>query len=162
MKALFRESQSFKQWWFWVLISLFAIFAIVSFVLQIVFGVKIGNNPISDMGLAITTSFVLLLVLFFTSLRLDTRMDRYGIHVRFYPISRNFKLYRWSEMHSVTVREYHPLKEYGGWGIRFGKNGKVLSISGKQGIQIEMKDGVRLLIGTHKSQEAQKVIEECF
>lgn len=46
------------------------------------------------------------------------------------------------------VRTYSPLKEYGGWGIRYGSNGKAYNVSGNQGVQLEFRDGKRLLVGS--------------
>jgi hypothetical protein len=48
------------------------------------------------------------------------------------------------------------LTEYGGWGIKGTKHDRAFNISGKQGIQLEFKDGNRLLIGTQKPQDVQK------
>jgi hypothetical protein len=54
------------------------------------------------------------------------------------------------------------LGEYGGWGIKYGLvgAGKAYSVSGMQGLQLYLKDGSRLLIGTQKSQEIQEIINK--
>ena len=49
---------------------------------------------------------------------------------------------------SYEAITYSPLREYGGWGIRYGWNGKAYNVSGNQGIQLELSEGRRVLIGT--------------
>jgi hypothetical protein len=59
----------------------------------------------------------------------------------------------------VKVREYRPLAEYGGWGVRgFGKN-RALNVSGNFGLQLVMKDGAKMLIGTQKPQELEDFLK---
>ena len=58
-----------------------------------------------------------------------------------------------------------PIQEYGGWGYRtsFGKKkGSAYNVKGDKGIQIELKTGKKLLIGTQKEDEAQQVIGRYF
>lgn len=56
------------------------------------------------------------------------------------------------------MRQDYPLKEYGGLGLRsIGKN-RALNVSGDMGIQLEMRDGLTLLIGTSKADEARFIL----
>ncbi|NQX76517.1 MAG: hypothetical protein HRT75_02160 [Gilvibacter sp.] len=67
----------------------------------------------------------------------------------------------WDEIESLYVREYSPIGEYGGWGYRlsFSKStGRAYNVSGNLGIQIELKNGKRVLVGTRKKEEAEAVI----
>ena len=52
----------------------------------------------------------------------------------------------------------------GGWGIKFGlfgnkARGNAVNISGDIGIQLELKNGKKLLIGTQKEAESKSVIQ---
>ena len=60
---------------------------------------------------------------------------------------------------SVYTRTYSPMREYGGWGIRFGKSGKAYNIKGDEGLQLVFKNGKRLLIGSQKSQELAQAVD---
>ena len=68
-----------------------------------------------------------------------------------------------SEINSAIIRNYDPIGDYGGWGIKggllWGKKGKSVTISGDIGIQLKLKNGKLLLIGTQKKSEASKVLE---
>ncbi|MGK0329715.1 MAG: hypothetical protein ACJAXF_003214, partial [Polaribacter sp.] len=61
-------------------------------------------------------------------------------------------------------RTYLPISEFGGWGLRGGfffnkGKEKAVNISGNIGIQLILKSGKKLLIGTQKESEAKSVLE---
>jgi hypothetical protein len=59
----------------------------------------------------------------------------------------------WSDIDQIYVREYSPLAEYGGWGIRYSRNGRAYNVRGNKGIQISKKNGKRILLGTQHPDE---------
>jgi len=101
---------------------------------------------------------------FLLSITLETRINRSGISYRLKPFHSNYKLIEWMQIDSVEVRDYKPIREYGGWGYRnsFGKKGVAYSISGKVGIDIKLKNGKRILIGTLKGEEAREALKQFF
>ena len=91
----------------------------------------------------------------FLNLRLETFIKNDGIHVRFFPFHIKFKHYPWESISRSYVREYSPLMEYGGWGLRMGLFGKgtAFNVSGSMGLQLEFTNSKKLLIGTNKPEE---------
>src|SRR5690606_7151954 len=81
-------------------------------------------------------------------LRTEVRADR--ICIRFFPIHLRYRCWSWEEIASIDVREYSPLREYGGWGIRLGAKGWAYNVSGRIGVQLILKSGKRILIGTQE------------
>jgi hypothetical protein len=75
-----------------------------------------------------------------------------GIHFRYPPMINKFRKIGRKDILRVEVREYMPIKEYGGWGIKTGskKYGKAYNVKGKEGLQLYLKDGSRLLFGTQR------------
>ena len=59
-------------------------------------------------------------------------------------------------MSQYQTRQYKPIREYGGWGIRYGRGGKAYNVSGNKAVQLVLKNGKRLLIG---SQRPDKLVE---
>ena len=59
----------------------------------------------------------------------------------------------WDEVQDVEIRKFKPISEYGGWGIRYGKSGKAIIISGGEGLQLSLKSGKKILIGIKKVDE---------
>ncbi len=73
----------------------------------------------------------------FLTTRLETVIDLEGISVRLFPLHLKFKFFLWQDIEKIYVREYAPLSEYGGWGLRYSVNhGKAYNISGNQGVQL--------------------------
>lgn len=163
MKVL-NESQRFTQWWLQLVnIILFGFLVYVAykwFVLNEFFGNVSPKDQSSQVVVIAATLLSIALIYIF---RLKTTIDEIGIHYQFIPINLTKKTIRWIELKKCYVRTYNPIKEFGGWGYRasFGKN-KVVNIKGNKGIQLEFKDGKKLLIGTQKEAVAQKVIERYF
>ncbi len=153
--VLFREKQKFNQWWIWfIVIGLNAIllFAVYR---QVLAGQPFGDNPMGDDALLLTFGLVLLFTLMFLSFRLETIIKSDGIYVRFFPFHMKFQYYSWESLLKVYVREYSPMSDYGGWGMRwslFGK-GKAYNVSGDKGLQLELKNNKKLLIGTNQAAE---------
>ncbi len=157
---LFTEKQRFTQWWIWlVLLGINGLFLYAIF-FQVIGGNTFGDKPMSDNGLLFTFGFTILITLLFTSLRLDTLIKKDGIYVRFFPFSLSYGFYSWDTIAKVYVRQYKPIAEFGGWGLRYSMSGKgrALNVSGNMGLQLEFKDGKKLLIGTQKPKEIELVL----
>lgn len=49
----------------------------------------------------------------------------------------------------VAAVVYRPIREFGGWGIRFGRKGaRCYSISGDRAVELTLTDGRRVLLGS--------------
>lgn len=154
-ETLFTEKQRFTQWWIWAIILIACVipaWEMHSAVINYQIGIL---NPASYVGL-VTIVLVMILIL---SAKLEMEISDVGITVRFIPFIWRGKSYSWDLIDKAYLREYKPIGEFGGWGIRgIGKN-RALNISGNKGLQLEFKDGRRLLIGTHKPDEIKKTLE---
>lgn len=148
----FSETQRFNQWWIaLILIGINGIF-LFGVYWQVVAGHTFGDNPMSDTGILISSGVLLLLTAGFYAMRMDTVVDRDGIAVRFIPFHQRYKRLAWSDLAKAEIRTYNAFGEFGGWGLRLGgrKAGNAYCVRGNQGLQLEFKNGKRLLIGTQK------------
>ncbi len=167
-KTLFSETQKFKQKWLWTLLLLVFIgcngLFIYGIYTQIIKNQQFGNSPMSDTTLliasAITFLITLLLICLFIFLRLDTQIREDGIYVKFFPFHRTYKKYEWDTISKSFVRQYSPIKEYGGWGVRFGFSGKAFNVSGNKGLQLVLANGKKILIGTNKPHELNDLLNK--
>ncbi len=50
------------------------------------------------------------------------------------------------------VRQYDPLREFGGWGIRGKAENRAFTFRGKEGVQLELRSGKKVLVGSHQAQ----------
>lgn len=96
--------------------------------------------------------------LLFLLMRLDTRADESGITINMSPLTRQ-KFFHYSEIETAEARDYHPIIEYGGWGVRRSlKNGYAYNMTGTRGVQLVLKDGKRILIGSQRADELAMTI----
>ena len=105
---------------------------------------------------------LLLVVLLLFYFKLETRIDEAGIHYSFWPFHLTMRHVHWHEMTTCYVRKYNPIAEYGGWGyrIRLGKGGRALNVKGNIGIQLELTNGKKIMIGTQKEAEVRSVLRQ--
>ena len=156
--VLFREVQRFRDVW-WIMALVFGVAALQWWVFlgQIVGGVPAGNRPAPDVVvLLIWLLFGIGLPVFFLLLRLEVEVTPSAVLIRYAPlftreIGRN-------EIAGVEALTYGPLREFGGWGIR-GWGGRVAyNVRGNQGVELTLRDGRRVLIGTQRAAELAAAI----
>lgn len=128
---------------------------------QLISGQKSGGNAMSDMGSLLIIVFTTLFTILFINIRLETQISEEGIYVKFFPVHLSFRLYTWENITKSFVRQYDPIREYGGWGLRFGLSGtrKAFNVSGDKGLQLEFADHKKLLIGTNKPDEITETLK---
>ncbi|THD30965.1 DUF6141 family protein [uncultured Flavobacterium sp.] len=161
-EILFTERQRFRQWWLWfILLGINGLF-LFGVIKQVVGGEPYGDKPMSNTGLIITMALTVFLTFLFVSFRLETIIRKDGIYVRFFPFHLKFRHYAWETLTKCYVRQYAPIAEYGGWGLRYGfmGKGKALNVSGNKGLQLEFTDNKKLLIGTNKPNELTEILKK--
>ncbi len=160
----FHEEQQFRQPWVWVLLLVITVCVAGMFIhgiyTQLYLGQPWGDRPMSNNALIISATISILitagLALLFYKLKLITKVDADGIHIRFVPLTS--KTIPFETITSCKVRTYRPIREYGGWGIRFSRKGRAYNVSGDRGVQLEFSKGMPLLIGSQKPEELSDVI----
>ena len=148
MDTQFKESQKFRQPWVW-LVLLVCLGLVLS---PVITGVVV------NIGIILSLVLVGLAILLFASMRLSLKIDEAGVEYRFFPFQWKYKRYAWTELKNYYVRQYNPIWEYGGWGVRFNRFGRAYTVRGKYGLHLEFPNGKHLLIGTQKPKELEHVI----
>jgi len=159
--VIFREVQKFRQIWLWSIVLLTAGMMWYGAIEQLVYGRPFGNNPVSDGGMfLILVAFGVLFPLFIMSIRLVVEVRNSGLYVKFFPIHLSFRHYSFDDISSANVIRYHPLRDYGGWGIRYGCRGKAYNISGNKGLMLVFTNGKRLMLGSQEPEVLKMSIEQ--
>ena len=71
------------------------------------------------------------------------------------------KRIRKSEIKSWEVRRFSPMRDFGGWGIRRGKDGTwAYFFEGRQGVLIRREKGGKYLLGSRNSLQLLQAIEK--
>lgn len=153
---IFKEEQRFNQLWLILLVMLSLLVPI-----GIIIGAYINDpNSFSFLELVLIIIAIALTSSFIFLFKLSTRIDETGIHYKFFPFHWKYKIIMWNSIDIVYVRTYDAISEYGGWGLKGGvlwkkSKGKAINVSGDTGIQIELKNNKKILIGTQKETEAK-------
>mgnify|MGYP003386543033 FL=1 len=155
---VFKEEQRFRQVWLMVLLG-FSLLVPVGLIINeyIKDNTSMTTNEFLGSLIGIIAS-VLLIFIF----KLSTRIDEKGIHYQFFPFHFSMKTLLWAEITKAEVRTYDPIGEYGGWGLRYSfnkKKGNAVNVSGDIGIQLTLKNGKKLLIGTQKKEAVSRVLK---
>ncbi len=145
----FYEIQQFRSKWVWaiILISLYALILTI---------IGIASILLSIILVSIGFGFFWL----FYRMYLLTAIKEDGIQIKFFPFT-DF-LIPFNKIKDYKIKEYRPIIDYGGWGIRFNKSGKAYTVSGKIGLQIELSNGEKVLIGTQKPDALLQSVNKNF
>jgi hypothetical protein len=155
-KVLFSEEQRFTQKWLWLLIIGATLISIVPTLMGIYFQEVLekpwGNNPADTLVLVLILFFELFLmggiILLFIYMRLKVEIRTDGLWYCFPPLARKWKCIKKEEIAGFEVRNYRPVSEYGGWGIKGNSRNKAYNVSGTTGLQLHLKNGRKVLFGT--------------
>lgn len=167
MNPTFIETQKFNKWWHYVIAGLPLLFAA-----GIYLGTWVDLMPIKSeqkkgavmIILAVGLLFTALFFIWFILLKLKTIINSEGIQVKFFGIPFCKRTIKWEDIQSISLINYSPLTDYGGWGVRYSAsgNGWCYNVSGKDGIKLFYKNGKPFLIGTQQKEEVEKIINLYF
>ncbi len=158
----FYEEQRFRQPLLLILICFLVAMSWYAFIQQIINGKPFGTNPAPDAVVwGLWALFGIVFPLFFLALKMTTEVRQDTVCIRFVPGHR--RVIRLEEIKTVEVREYRPLRDYGGWGIRYSaKLGMAYNVSGKKGVQLELASGKRILIGSEEPDRLASMLREAL
>jgi hypothetical protein len=156
----FREEQKMLSSWRIVLPVLVAVgVGWWGFIQQIVIGKPWGNNPGPNWMLwLILVLFGIAFPLFFMRLRLIVEVGKDHLAIRYTPMTH--RKIPFDEIESAEPRTYRPIAEYGGWGIKgWSKRKMAYSVSGNQGVQLHLRNGHTVLIGSREPRKLARALE---
>ncbi|WKN33429.1 hypothetical protein PZB74_08795 [Porifericola rhodea] len=157
-KAHFEELQKVRQTWIWMILSMGFAGLVLMGAHQIVFKQAFGENLLTFSSIVFVAILLALLTVFVYQSHLITKIDDKGIHYRFFPLHLQYRSIQWSEIEEVRIREYDALSEYGGWGIKFGSHGNAYTVKGRYGLQLELTNDRKILLGTQRPIELERLI----
>ena len=159
-KLLFQEVQTFRNLWIILLVGVLTLTAWYAFIQQHLLGKSFGSNPAPDwLLLIIFILFGIILPVLLISAKLRTEVREDGLYVQFFPFHLRFHKIILDQVKSAETRVYKPIREYGGWGIRYGKRGKAYNVSGNVGLQLEFNNSIGLLIGSQRADELLEALK---
>ncbi len=160
-KSNYKETQMQTQVWIWAIVIFSASITWYLFIGNIFNAWAIYEAP----SIGMTIFIWLLCGVFLPFLLLGTRLiyevrDDY-LYVSYFPLAKKKIFY--DNISKINSEKYHPILEFGGWGIRINpaKPKKIAySTSGNEGVRIILKDGSEIMLGTKKPKDIEKAIKE--
>ena len=157
---LFREEQGFRQWWLALIVGVVAALQWWGFIQQIVLGEPWGNNSAPDwMMVVLWLVFGIgLPIFFFWFLKLIVTVTQDEVTISFRPFTR--RTIPLTDIEAFEARDYRPVREYGGWGIRGWGNRRAYNVSGNRGVDLKLVDGREIMIGSQQTDELEQAIRQ--
>ncbi len=155
MKTEFKESQRFRQWWIWLLMSPLILVTAYVIIAQLILGKPIGDKPLPDIGVLLFSLFAFGIIFLVWYMRLDTKINEKGVFMTYRPVLR--RTYMWKDIDKTEIIDYG----FVGYGFRWRpKHGWVYNIGGNMGLKIYLKSGKHLTIGTQKPNELKNFMDQ--
>lgn len=159
---VFVEEQKFTQLWLHILLIISFIVTTAITVNKYVASSTDNNDALVELSIVFGSMLLVYFLIF--SLKLKTRIDEKGFQFRFIPFHFTAKSINWNEIEKVYTRKYDAISEYGGWGMKGGmfwrkSKGVAYNVKGTMGLQLELKNGKKILVGTQKGDEINRVLQ---
>ena len=157
--AIYREEQRFG-WWIYALLALMMAVAWAMFEGRGPVAAPVAGRHVPQLMIGIAAGFFLPVVLVVGVLRMTTLVTPTDVRVWFGFIPTYRRSIALSSIQRVEVVQYRPVLDYGGWGIRRGRDGeKVLNARGDRGVRLHLVDGSKILIGSQRAEELALAVE---
>jgi len=149
-ELLFREVQPLRGCLPWLIVVAIAVMMWVLLLGRLLQGKPVGPNPMPDPILILFwLVFGLAFPLAGAASRLITEVHPDSVTVQFIPFHAHARRIPFESLAACEAVTYEPLLEYGGWGIRFGLDGRAYNVSGHEGVRLSLNDGGEILIGSN-------------
>jgi hypothetical protein len=169
-KDFFEEEQCICS--FWLYFFTIIVYAIViiptmeALYSQVILGVPYGDELTTNRALLILLMFIIILLILtlwlFARMKLIVRVNDRGLSYRYPPFIAKERLIAKEDIEKHELRKYSPIREYGGWGIRYGwkKGEKAYNVRGNTGMQLYLKDGKKILFGTQQGESFKQAMDK--
>ena len=159
-KVLFEETQR-NIIFFIIPIPLAVAFGAMA-AIQIISGKPIGNKPAPDAALVIIFILMAAFAFFIGRQKLKTKITPDEITYSSEIFFSGETVTRFSDVKSISIRKYKPMKEFMGWGVKWNSTTDCFTMSGDVGLELTLANNKKILIGTQKPAELQLVLETYF
>jgi hypothetical protein len=127
----YSEKSRFPQWVFWLIISIpISIYAYLYFHPE-------ERDPFDWIGLLIAAA----VGIFLYYIKLTVTINPNGIAYQYPPFHNKPNLLPWEKIKSIELMKINPLREFGGWGLRYGRLGAAYTTKGHYILHIEKTEG---------------------
>ena len=146
--SVFQEKQYFRQFWVWALTIVSSVLTLIALKFAFPYPVPQDQMWLFWVGIVSGCSSAIGVPLFFLLVYLRTEVRAEGVYYKFVPLQRRFRYIPFDKIKSFRVVQYRPIADYGGWGIRRGREGRAYNVSEDMGILFELPNEETFLLGS--------------
>lgn len=163
---LFREVQKMDQLWVKLIVGVTVVISWYGAYQQLLLRKPFGNNPAPDwMMLVLLLVFGIIFPFFFYSIKMITEVRKEALYIRFYPFHFSFISFPIKTIQKYEVLTYNPIRDYGGWGIRYGLKGTAYNAKGNKGVRFEFVERgkvKKLMVGSQTPEKLSAAIDRAI
>ncbi|WP_114747919.1 hypothetical protein [Pleomorphovibrio marinus] len=152
---VFKENQHFRNTWVMYLILMIEL---PTLVLMTVLWLTGNFGEDGYIPFLIVVGIILGAFWFIMSIELETRIDRFGLSYRCFPIT-GWRKYPKEKITNIEVLNKGMMWKFGGLGIRYNFKKWAYVFSNEAAIQVESA-GKKFVLSTRKPGEARSIIDE--
>jgi hypothetical protein len=151
-KPLFHEEQSLRQPRLLILTAIPPVAMLLLAIWQVGLGHPWGKQPMSNTGMVGWTIFLLLVYIRLITVKLVTEVESNQVSVAMRGLWRSYRI-SLEAVKSVQTITFHPIADWGGYGVRSTAKGKAFIAQGNRGVQLELKKGGVIVVGSQRPDE---------
>ena len=159
-RPVFHEEQAFRQRHARVALATPPAAILLITLRQLVWHRPWGTPPVSNGDLLFLSVLLVLVYVRLVTVRLVTDLRSTEIAVRLRGLWRKREI-PLDRVRAAKVVEYDAVRDFGGYGFRSGRRGPAFIASGNRGVELELRDGRKILIGSQDPDELAKQIAAC-
>jgi len=153
------EIQSFR--WLALVPGLVTLLFAVLCYFQIVLKKQVGNRPAPSWLLVVFFLFTATVTAMLGLQKLTLSITNKAVYINF-GVFASKQVIPLTDIKSIAVRKYNGPGEFSGWGVKSNAHEQSYTVSGDEGVEIILKNGKMILVGTQKPKEMQRVINQYF
>jgi hypothetical protein len=151
-KPLFHEEQSLRQPRLLILTAIPPVAMLLLAIWQVGLGHPWGKQPMSNTGMVGWTIFLWLVYVRLITVKLVTEVESNQVSVAMRGLWRSYRI-SLEAVNSVKTITFHPIADWGGYGIRSTAKGKAFIAQGNRGVELELKKGGIIVVGSQRPDE---------
>lgn len=158
-QVLFKEKQAYRK-------NKIALLAIATLLVSIFFLQLIITTPYDKTAVAlgglICVGYLGGITFYLWKLQLKTTISNNKIKFKYSPLHSKKQTIKTEQVENYQVVKTPLWAKLSGWDVQFNTNEHVYSLSGRTGLELTLKDGQHLFIGTRKPVLLKKALDKVF
>ncbi|PVH26627.1 hypothetical protein [Sphingobacterium corticibacter] len=126
---------------------------------QVLYGIPLGNKPLTDVHLIIFTICLGISIFLFSRMRTTLKITEEGFYLRTIPLISG-DLNRWHRLKEIRIEKYSPIQEHLGFGFRDMNSQTSYLAGGQPGVKLEFRNGDKVLLAARDQEKLISILNK--